>query len=262
MAELLAARQTHYKALYAKIVAHIYKDSKVTDYGVSDIDEIYNNLYQFLCDNEKAVISYGFMQPEARLFHSKDVDKMAQMLLPEECNGLFPILTKADGNCLYNAISLYYTGIYEFARELRIKVVNEIIKNRSEYDIPLHSNYADVTSGTFKEDVVNSIKSGTYSSLRYVAALSRVLGCKINSVYLEVINSCVNRKDLHRVFATKTIEIKNYPTTISVLWSHAANSNLRNWSPNHFVLLVNKNDLFSTPITQPSQLTTVKNDTG
>ena len=43
---------------------------------------------------------------------------------------------------------------------------------------------------------------------------------------------------------------------------HTANSNLRNWSPNHFVLLVNKNDLFSTPITQPSQLTTVKNDKG
>ena len=63
MVEALAARQTHYKALYAKIVAHIYKES--------DIDEIYNNLYQFLCDNEKAVISYGFMELEARLFHSK-----------------------------------------------------------------------------------------------------------------------------------------------------------------------------------------------
>ena len=137
---------------------------------------------------------------------------MAQMLLPEMCNGLFPILTKADGNCLYNAISLYYTGTYDLALEVRIKVVNEIIRNRSEYDIPLHSNYADVTSGTFEEDVVNCIKSGTYSSLRHVAALSGVLGCKINSVYPEVINSCVNRKDLHRVFATKATEIKNDPT--------------------------------------------------
>ena len=207
MAEALAARQRHYKTLYAKIVAHIY-DSEITDYGDSDIDEIYNNLYQFLYDNEKAVI-YGFTEPEARLFHSKDVDKTAQMLLPEKCNGLFPILTKADGNCLYNAISLYYTGTYDLTLELRIKVVNEIIRNRSEYDITLHSNYADVTSGTFEEDVVNSIKSGTYSSLRHVAALLGVLGCKINSVYPEVINSCVNRKDLHRVFATKATEIKN-----------------------------------------------------
>ena len=209
MAEALAPRQRHYKTLYAKIVAHIYSDSEITDYGDSDIDEIYNNLYQFLYDNEKAVISYGFTEPKARLFHSKDVDKTAQMLLPEKCNGLFPILTKADGNCLYNAISLYYTGTYDLALELRIKVVNEIIRNRSEYDITLHSNYADVTSGTFEEDVVNSMKSGTYSSLRHVAALSGVLGCKINSVYPEVINSCVNRKDLHRVFATKATEIKN-----------------------------------------------------
>ena len=121
MVEALAARQTHYKALYAKIVAHIYKES--------DIDEIYNNLYQFLCDNEKAVTSYGFLELEARLFHSK-------MLLPEECNCLFPILTKADGNCLYNAISLYYTGTYDLALKLRIKVVNEIIRNRSESIFP------------------------------------------------------------------------------------------------------------------------------
>ena len=74
MAEALAARQRHYiKTLYAKIVVHIYNNSEITDYGDSDIDEIYNNLYQFLYDNEKAVISYGFTEPEARLFHSKDV---------------------------------------------------------------------------------------------------------------------------------------------------------------------------------------------
>ena len=48
MAEALAARQRHYKTLYAKIVAHIYNDSEITDYGDSDIDEIYNNFFTIM----------------------------------------------------------------------------------------------------------------------------------------------------------------------------------------------------------------------
>jgi hypothetical protein len=155
-------------------------------------------------------MSYGFEEFEAnqarlpRLFNSGEVDQTALMLLPEESkHELFPVFIKGDGNCFYNAISAYYTGNYDLALELRIKVVNEIIKNRLEYDIPLYSSYADTTYNSFEEDVVISIKSGTYSSLRHIAALSNVLGCNINSVYPEVISSCVNRKDLNTVFTPK-----------------------------------------------------------
>lgn len=136
-----------------------------------------------------------------------------------------------------------------------------MIRNRSsEYDSPLYSNYADATYDSFKEDVVNSMKSGTYSSLRHAAALSNVLGCAINSVYPQVISSCVNHKDLQRIFTPSAKRFESSGgTTTSVLWSHTSNVNLKNWLPNHFVLLASKHCLLPTPSTKHSPIKIAKN---
>ena len=61
--------------------------------------------------------------------------------------------------------------------------------NRLGYDIPIYSNYADAEYGGFEDDVVSSVKGGTYSDLRHVAELSNAVGCNIQSVYAKISNA-------------------------------------------------------------------------
>lgn len=103
------------------------------------------------------------------MFEESQIDRVATKTLPEEETGkLVPIKTLDDGNCLYNATSKYLTRSLDLVLKLRLKTVNEIMRNRLSYDVKLYANYVSVEYGGFKEDVVESITRGTYSSLRQI----------------------------------------------------------------------------------------------
>ena len=131
--------------------------------------------YDYLCNmflySEEALTSFKFKDFDESL-GSTDIDTVAKDILPVDFGKLVPLKTLADGNCLYNAVSMFFSGNAGLALELRIRAVNELHRNILEYDIPVCSNYADAKYGDFEEDVVNSVKVGTFSGLRRVAALS------------------------------------------------------------------------------------------
>ena len=127
----------------------------------------------------------------------------------------------------------FFSGNASLALEPKIRTVNELLCNRLEYNILIYSSYADAKYGGFEEDVVNSVKVGTFSGLSHVAALSNAVGCNIQCVYPEISNALMKRKHLGKVIRPRIANNK----TISMLWLHTSNRNLKNWYPNHFILL-------------------------
>ena len=107
---------------------------------------------------------------------------------------LFPLFTKGDRNCLYNSISLMFTGEQsQLSTEMRIKVVGEMVKNRSLYDA---GDFLKHGADNFEEDMLDSMRDKTYSSFRHMYALANVAYCNIRSVYPKSKNPSVKRNDL------------------------------------------------------------------
>ena len=108
--------------------------------------------------------------------------------MPVDFAKLVPLKILADGNCLQNAVStFFFSGNAGLTLELRIRTVNELLRNKLEYDIPTYSNYTDAKYGGFEENVVNSVKVGKFSGLRHVTALSNAVGC--NCCWLDHLQS-------------------------------------------------------------------------
>ena len=89
--------------------------------------------------------------------------------------------TKEDSNYLYNSISLLLSGEQsQLLTELRIKVVGEMVKNKSVHDA---GNLLKHGVDNFEEDMLDSMRDKTYSSLRHIHAMTNVVCCNIRSVY-------------------------------------------------------------------------------
>ena len=115
--------------------------------------------------------------------------------------------------------------------ELQIKVVGEMIKNRSFYDA---GDFLKYGADNFEEDMLDSMKEEAYSSFHHTNALANVC-CNIRSVYPKLKNPFVKRNDLNATISPR-IKTEN---TMSILWSHATDTDLENdWQPNHFVRLI------------------------
>ena len=120
----------------------------------------------------------------------------------------------------------------ELSTELRIKVVGEMVKNRSFYDA---GDFLKYRANNFEEDMLNSMRDETYSSFRHMYALANVACCNIRSVYPESKNPFVKRNDLN-VTISPRVKTENMA---SILWSHTTDTDLENdWQPNHFVILI------------------------
>ena len=81
---------------------------------------------------------------------------VAKRLLPKDCHALFPVSTKGDSNCLCNSISLLLTREQsQLSTELQIKVVGEMVKNRSLHDA---GNFLKHGADNFDEDMLDSMR--------------------------------------------------------------------------------------------------------
>ena len=75
-------------------------------------------------------------------------------VLPKDCYALFSVFTKEDSNCLYNSISLLLAGEQShLLTELRIKVVGEMVKNRSVHDA---GDFLKHWVDNFEEDILGT----------------------------------------------------------------------------------------------------------
>ena len=93
---------------------------------------------------------------------------------------IVPVVTVENGSCLYNAISMRLKTVKGLISNWRNVCDNEELNLSSEWD-------------SFKEDVKESVKTDTYSSLTHMYSLSNLLGCRSVSTYPNTINPCVNR---------------------------------------------------------------------
>ena len=100
-------------------------------------------MYDYFLDHEDIILQYStFDFSNERCLDKSALDRVAKRLHPEDCHALFPVFTKGYRDCLYNSMSLLLTGQQsKLSTELRIKVVGEMVKNRSFYDVGDFLNY-------------------------------------------------------------------------------------------------------------------------
>ena len=210
-------RKNFYDEIYQDIICSIQK------FEDEYISERYACLYNYFLDHKDIILQYTtFDFSKERYFDKSALDRIAKRLLPKDCHALFPVFTKGDGNCLFNSISLLLTGEQsQLSTELRIKVVGEMVKNRSFYDA---GDFLKYRANNFEEDMLNSMRDETYSSFRHMYALANVACCNIRSVYPESKNPFVKRNDLN-VTISPRVKSEN---TASILWSHTTDTDLEN----------------------------------
>ena len=177
-----------------------------------DISERYACLHDYFLDHEDIISQYStFDFSNERCFDESPLDCVSKRLLAKDCHAFFPVFTKGDGNCLYNSISLLLTREQsQLSTELRIKVVGEMVKNRSFYDA---GDFLKYRANNFEEDMLDSMRDETYSSFRHMYALANVACCNIKSVYPKSKNSFVKRNDLN-VTISRRVKTEN---TASIL---------------------------------------------
>ena len=116
--------------------------------------------------------------------------------------------------------------------ELWLKKVGSLILNREKFGIAKFQNYAAAKG--FEEDVLHQLRKGVYSSLRHVASLALTLKVDTTSIYPKIDNPCIRRDNLNFTFkAEDGINLDN--CLLNVMWTHMTNTNLKMWTPNHFV---------------------------
>ena len=123
-------------------------------------------------------------------------------------------------------------GDNRLSTELRLKNVGSLILNREKFGIAKFLNYAAAKG--FEEDVLNQLRKGVYSSLRHVASLALTQEVDITSIYPKTDNPCLRRDDLNFTFKIEDgMDLDN--RLLTIMWTHMANTNIKMWTPNHFV---------------------------
>ena len=123
-------------------------------------------------------------------------------------------------------------GDNRISTELRLKNVGSLILNREKFGIAKFQNYAAAKG--FEEEVLHQLRKSVYSSLRYVALLALTLKVDITSIYPKIDNPCVRRDDLNFTFKAEN-GMNSDNRLLTSMWTHMSNTNLKIWTPNHFV---------------------------
>lgn len=133
----------------------------------------------------------------------------AQLIPPCAPASHYPEQTYGDGSCPFRAVSIALTENQDLHIELRVKTFFELCLKKNDYlddqylkrltsldscmDKLFESSFdtssvkpgiskAVRISNAFDVDVLNTIKSGSYSNMWHMYALSNVIGCPISSL--------------------------------------------------------------------------------
>ena len=92
-----------------------------------------------------------------------------------------------------------------------------------------------------RRQAIHNTKSGVYASFLHIAAMASVLGGKVKSVYPnknDGIRSFMNTGFSPRVEASHNVQAAGTQQTLSIMWSRSSLCQTVQWSPNHFVPLI------------------------
>ena len=201
-------------------------------------------------------------------------DMTAVSLLPEDCTITkpFPVYTRGDGSCFFNALSMAVYGDQTHAEEMRVRIVIEGVKNIDDYvdadylgrgyDCPDHqankslvvmycdysSNGADVTinedleRASYKSNLFDIRLSNNWCGIWQFHHAASVLKRPLHSIY-PVMNAQTPwfqnmRTDFNRlILPRESNDLENEP--VHIMWS---STGAKAASYNHFVLVVQQND--------------------
>ena len=158
-------------------------------------------------------------------------------------NGLSPLKTMADDNCMYRAISLALTGCENYHACLRLITAIELILTRDSYDT--RKKYNDflndirIVTSDYAKLVDDALTEGSYAEMAHIYALSTAVGQPIRSVY-------PGHKDnelavaFNRTVRGRGLSADAKPDVILMWTSTSIPENHQELRINHFVPLVEK----------------------
>ena len=211
-------------------------------------------------------------------------DKFASCLIPNDIvqardQSVVPLKATANGNCLYNAVSIMLCGSEILSKVLRLLVAGELFLNATYYaDHPLfHETLGTNASLPFdtlfaislteagdkklsetcskteavKAEALAALTNGNWSSLIHLMGLPSVISRPVNSVYPDVNLRLPIRNLMHRVINPRVMSSRHssLQEPIMVLWSRDGNFDNRPgvcFEPNHFVPLLSISKTEST----------------
>lgn len=172
-----------------------------------------------------------------------------------------PCRATADGNCLYNSMSLAYFGTETHSYELRVrtaiklkqmayelcstefmsKVYGQTVSEKDmELIISASVNADDLDYSDHAISIANMskrvLKSGIYSSVLEVVAVGHVLNRNINIIY-PCNNNPFTKKELFSGELKCCTSTSETADPIIISWTHTSNRDNQSgkWIPNHFV---------------------------
>lgn len=148
------------------------------------------------------------------------------------------VITKGDGNCLFNSLSLAIHNIEVLATELRYRTCLDMILNRDYYiDVHCESDLRFV-SGSFDDSLIDCANYYSFSTAYTIHAASTAIGNTIRSFYPGVNGICDNSIGIsNRTFKQRSSKKNSIP--LCILWSSVSSFTGNSiWTPNYFVLLL------------------------
>ncbi len=189
------------------------------------------------CDIPKRVATSASLANEFR-----HIDGSALEILQRVggVRGRMPYSVPGDGNCLYHALSLAYSGTLDHIEELRVRAAIDIVTQREFHKELYKSSGLTLVCPDYRNAVQSAVRSGDYASCWHIQACANVLRIPIESVYPPV-NGLQDKthKLLSRVFKPQSMKAR---TPLMIMWSHGAGvgavADNQTWLPNHFVPLI------------------------
>jgi len=172
-------------------------------------------------------------------------DSVSSSLLGDNWVSSVPVSVTGNGNCLFNALSVYLYGNEKFAAEIKVKTCIEMATNASFYIKQHSASMIPVISPSFKEATTDCALDGKHSSTWTLQAASTVIKRNIQSVY-PVVNDPTDQyiSILNTCFKPRANKSQG---DVTIMWTHTSNKS-SHWTPNHFVPLVPLQDEGTNPI--------------
>ena len=160
----------------------------------------------------------------------------------------------ADGNCLFNALSVAMVGNVSLATELRVQTCIEVVENRNDCIKKHKQSRIALVSPDYKEAMYQCAMNIKFLSAWTLSAASVMLNTRIVSIYPPV-NSLIDKtiSILNTTFAPQKEGSPRAP--LVVMWSSVTPPSSGTWRPSHFVPLLLKEQPTTIDVQSPRKQT-------
>lgn len=165
----------------------------------------------------------------------KDMYSMA-LLSPRDATFCICLRTSADGNCLFNSVSILLCGDERLAAELRTRTAVELSAYSEEYE-DLLEPFSSVEEMDIAEVIRRCAQPGSSASVGEILGLSRVIGRPISSFYPSVPSVSEEEIRVLNFTALPRTSVHNPDATVRIMWTRTGEEGGR-WLPNHFVPII------------------------